>query len=223
MNYTFVVLGILLVFILFILYKVFTEKKTQLESSSTLSSTIHNYTNLKEPGSQKYYIAIWLYVTNIVSGDQCVYRVSESSSGSEVIGLYLNSGSLKYKSASGTITIMDDQFPLQRWTHVILSVDNGLVDSYVDGKLVTSNKITISTTTANSVLQESGGISPPTITAEIAGFERVPETMTPAKAWTKYMSGNGGNAFTRFLKTWGISLVLTKDDVDQKTLSFPPV
>lgn len=220
MNYTFVVLGILLVFILFILYKVFTEKKTQLESSSTLSNTIHKYENLKEPGSQKYYIAIWLYVTNIVSGDECVYNVSEG--GNEVIGLYLDDGSLKYKSASSTITIMDNQFPLQRWTHVILSVDNALVDSYVDGKLVTSNKIDITPTTANSQLQESGGNSP-TITAEIAGFERVPETMTPAKAWTKYMSGNGGNAFTRFLKTWGISLVLTKDDVDQKTLSFPPV
>ena len=220
MNYTFVVLGILLVFILFILYKVFTEKKTQLESSSTLSNTIHEYENLKEPGSQKYYIAIWLYVTNTVSGEQCVYTVSENNI--EVIGLYLNSGSLKYKSASVTITIMDDQFPLQRWTHVILSVDNGLVDSYVDGKLVTSNEITITPTTANSQLKESGGNSP-TITAEIAGFERVPETMTPVKAWTKYMSGNGGNAFTRFLKTLGISLVLTKDDVDQKTLSFPPV
>ena len=85
-----------------------------------------------------------------------------------------------------------------------------------------SHNVSLMQPNATSELRESGGSDTNIIDAEIAGFERVPTTMNPQTAWKKYLAGNGGNAFTRFFKTWGISLVLTKDDVDQKALSFPP-
>lgn len=220
MNYTFVVLGVLLVFILFVLYKVFTEKKTKLASSSKLGTTIYNYSDLKDPASQKYYIGIWLYVTDISSSGGNIFQVKHSDS--QQLELELTSSldlNVKYHNSSKTINVLKNSFPLQRWTYIIVSVDNKLLDVYVDGKLVTShNAKDLENFDGSSTLHEVN-----THTAEIAGFERVPEPMTPANAWSKYMSGNGGNAFTRFLQTWGISLVLTKDDVDQKTIQFPPV
>ena len=220
MNYTFVVLGVLLVFILFVLYKVFTEKKTKLASSSKLGNTTYNYSDLKDPASQKYYIGIWLYVTDISSSGGNIFEVKHS--GSQQLELELTSSldlNVKYDTSRKTINVLKNSFPLQRWTYIIVSVDNKLLDVYVDGKLVTSHNATdLTEFNGSSALHEVN-----THTAEIAGFERVPEPMTPANAWSKYMSGNGGNAFTRFLQTWGISLVLTKDDVDQKTIQFPPV
>ena len=230
MNYTFIILGIILLVIIFILYKVFTEKKTKIESSKTLSTKNNYYTDLKNPGSPKYYIGIWLYVRSLPDTEsKCVWNIDDTN---DVLGLYLdNNAKLFYKyydSADKQQHIMDG-FPLQRWTHVILSVDsNKLIDTYVDGKLMMSHNVSLTQPNATSNLQEApliayGGITPTvTMQAEIAGFERVPTTMNPQTAWKKYLAGNGGNAFTRFFKTWGISLVLTKDDVDQKALSFPP-
>ena len=232
MNYTFIILGIILLVIIFILYKVFTEKKTKIESSKTLSANTHYYTDLKNPGSPKYYIGIWLYVRSLPNSSSCIYDINESANA--ILGLYLdNNAKLSYKYRDNSTLkeqpIMDG-FPLQRWTHVILSVDsNKLIDTYVDGKLMMSHNVSLVQPNATSILQEapmitlSGGTAPTvTMQAEIAGFERVPTTMNPQTAWKKYLAGNGGNAFTRFFKTWGISLVLTKDDVDQKALSFPP-
>ena len=231
MNYTFIILGIILLVIIFILYKVFTEKKTKIESSKTLSANTHKYTDLKNPGSPKYYIGIWLYVRSLPSSgvNKCIYDIKDST---KILGLFLDDNaklSYKYDNETKQQPIMDG-FPLQRWTHVILSVDsNKLIDTYVDGKLMMSHNVSLVQPNATSILQEapmitlSGGTAPTvTMQAEIAGFERVPTTMNPQTAWKKYLAGNGGNAFTRFFKTWGISLVLTKDDVDQKALSFPP-
>ena len=223
MNYTFIILGIILLVIIFILYKVFTEKKTKIESSKTLSANTHYYTDLKNPGSPKYYIGIWLYVRSLPTSSSCIYDINESAN--EILGLYLdNNAKLSYKYSNETKQqpIMDG-FPLQRWTHVILSVDsNKLIDTYVDGKLMMSHNVSLTQPNATSELRESGGTLDSTMQVEIAGFERVPTTMNPQTAWKKYLAGNGGNSITRFFKTWGISLVLTKDDVDQKALSFPP-
>ena len=224
MNYTFIILGIILLVIIFILYKVFTEKKTKIESSKTLSANTHYYTDLKNPGSPKYYIGIWLYVRSLPSSDvnKCIYDIKDST---KILGLFLDDNaklSYKYDNETKQQPIMDG-FPLQRWTHVILSVDsNKLIDTYVDGKLMMSHNVSLTQPNATSELRESAGSDTNIIDAEIAGFERVPTTMNPQTAWKKYLAGNGGNAFTRFFKTWGISLVLTKDDVDQKALSFPP-
>ena len=225
MNYTFIILGIILLVIIFILYKVFTEKKTKIESSKTLSTKNNYYTDLKNPGSPKYYIGIWLYVRSLPTDNEskCVWNIDDTN---DVLGLYLdNNAKLLYKYHDSTYKqqpIMDG-FPLQRWTHVILSVDsNKLIDTYVDGKLMMSHNVSLTQPNATSELRESGGTLDSTMQVEIAGFERIPTTINPQTAWKKYLAGNGGNAFTRFFKTWGISLVLTKDDVYQKALSFPP-
>ena len=224
MNYTFIILGIILLVIIFILYKVFTEKKTKIESSKTLSANTHYYTDLKNPGSPKYYIGVWLYVRSLPSSGvtKCIYDIKDST---KILGLFLDDNaklSYKYDNETKQQPIMDG-FPLQRWTHVILSVDsNKLIDTYVDGKLMMSHNVSLTQPNATSELRESGGTLDSNMQVEIAGFERVPTTMNPQTAWKKYLAGNGGNAFTRFFKTWGISLVLTKDDVDQKALSFPP-
>jgi len=115
-----------------------------------------------------------------------------------------------------------EKFPLQKWTHVIIGVTSGnLIDSYVDGKLMKSQELSDPlTTNHNYSLKE--GTTDATAIANVAGFERVPEIITPKEAWNKYMAGNGGNMFTRFFQTWGLSLVLTKDNEDQKTINFPP-
>ena len=224
MNYTFIVLGIVLVVVLFILYKVFTEKKTKLETDRKLSVNSHKYEDLKNPVSPNFYIAIWLYVHSLnTDGNNVIYQIKDDS---DVLKFKLDitgNGALQYDN-SGNIVIMDN-FPLQKWTHVIINVTSGnLIDSYVDGKLMKSQEVEsgkeFKTTYQYKLLE--GNAASSTANANVAGFERVPQAITPKEAWDKYLAGNGGNMFTRFFQTWGLSLVLTKDNEDQKSISFPP-
>ena len=229
MNYTFIVLGIILVVVLFILYKVFTEKKTKLETNKQLTTNSHDYEDLKNPVSPNFYIAIWLYVHSInsTSGNNVIYHIDTAKdSGTTKFKLDIDgTGRLQYTytADSRTVPIME-KFPLQKWTHVIIGVTSGnLIDSYVDGKLMKSQELNTSLTTDHNYALKEGTTDATAIAkANVAGFERVPQAITPKEAWNKYMAGNGGNMFTRFFQTWGLSLVLTKDNEDQKTINFPP-
>ena len=216
MNYTFVVLGVILVVILYILYKVFTEKKTELASYRKLGGSVI-FSDLKNPGSGSYYISIWLYVPNKLTADTKIYEIN----GGLTLTLKTDN-SLTVSKDGGTTALftITDSFPLQRWTCVILSVGGGVIDAYLDGKLVKSVKDAPSNPSASSILTEGTVGSNDTI--YIAKFERIPKVIDAQTAYETYMAGNGGNGLVQFLKRFGISLTLTKDSTDQSTLSFPP-
>lgn len=215
MNYTFVVLGVILVVILYILYKVFTEKKTELASYRKLGGSV-NFSDLKNPGSGSYYISIWLYVPNKLSGNTKIYEIN----GGLTLTLKIdNSLTVSNDGGSNDLFTITDSFPLQRWTCVILSVGGGVIDAYLDGKLVKSVKDAPSNPNASSTLTEGAQTNG---TIYIAKFERIPKVIDAQTAYETYMAGNGGNGLVQFLKRFGISLTLTKDSTDQSTLSFPP-
>ena len=216
MNYTFVVLGVILVVVLYILYKVFTEKKTELATYRKLGGSV-NFGDLKNPGSGSYYISIWLYVPNKLAADTKIYEIN--------VGLTLtlkNDNSLTVSKDGGTNALftITDSFPLQRWTCIIVSVGGGVIDAYLDGKMVKSVKDVPTNPSASSTLTE-GALGTEDI-IYIAKFERIPKVIDAQTAYEIYMAGNGGNGLVQFLKRFGISLTLTKDSTDQSTLSFPP-
>lgn len=217
MNYTFVVLGVILVVVLYILYKVFTEKKTELATYRKLGGSV-NFSDLKNPGSGSYYISIWLYVPNKLSTDTVIYKID-----TDTLVLNLdNTNTLTVKSKVGISTnefTITDSFPLQRWTCVIVSVGGGVIDAYLDGKMVKSVKNVPTNPSASSTLTEGDQTNG---TIYIAKFERIPKVIDAQTAYEIYMAGNGGNGLVQFLKRFGISLTLTKDSTDQSTLSFPP-
>lgn len=215
MNYTFVVLGVILVVILYVLYKVFTEKKTELASYRKLGGSV-NFSDLKNPGSGSYYISIWLYVPNKLTEDTKIYTIN----GGLTLTLNTdNSLTVSKDGGSSELFTITDSFPLQRWTCVILSVGGGVIDAYLDGKMVKSVKDVPTNPSASSTLTEGGQTNG---TIYIAKFERIPKVIDAQTAYETYMAGNGGNGLVQFLKRFGISLTLTKDSTDQSTLSFPP-
>ena len=214
MNYTFVVLGVILVVILYILYNVFTQGKTELASFRKLSGTTVKLSDLKEPASVKYYLLIWLYVTKAEVVD--IYTLDDLKLSLTV------SGELSYtvKVSNSTDygkTIITDNFPLERWTCIVLSVNGSGIDAYMDGKLVKSQAVTMKTPSATSTIVEGTGSD----NIYIAKFERVPTTIDPSVAWDKYITGNGGNPLYNFLKRFGINLILSKDATEQSRITFP--
>lgn len=212
MNYTFVVLGVILVVILYILYNVFTQGKTELASYRKLGLTT-KLSDLKSPASPKYYILIWLYVTKLPSADLDIYKLGD-------LKLTLkNTGVLQYTPVNNKTMQITDNFPLERWTCVVLSVTGTGIDAFMDGKLVKSQSASMATPTASSTIIEGSGTDAANVF--IAKFERVPNAIDPSDAWDKYIAGNGGNPLYNFLKRFGVNLILSKDATEQSRLTFP--
>lgn len=98
--------------------------------------------------------------------------------------------------------VITDNFTLQRWVYLVISVDNLFVDLYLDGKLVKSVKMvnppyqdntnvvntTITAAMAKSLTAVNFGYLPGTI---IANFQRWETPLDPQSVWNYYMQGNG--------------------------------
>jgi hypothetical protein len=212
MNYTLVIMGIILVIIVYILYKVIDEKGRTISGKMDLNkgASAVNVKNTGKPDSTRYYIGAWLYV-NKVATDTDIFKINQSTD--DYLKLHLTSSAvLKYiaKTDTGTAThVIMDNFPLQKWVYVVISVDNTVVDLYIDGKLIRSHKVD-----GISQVNENSDIVFDQLDAFIAKMEREPKPMDPSYAWTKYMEGNGGNYFSKMLSNYGGTLTLTKNDMD---------
>lgn len=212
MNYTLVIMGVILVIIVYILYKVIDEKGRTISGKMDLSkgASAVNVKNTGKADSTRYYIGAWLYV-NKVTTDTNIFKINQGTD--DFLTLQLTSSAiLKYiaKTDSGTAThVIMDNFPLQKWVYVVISVDNNVVDLYIDGKLIRSHKVD-----GISQVSESSDIIFDQLDAFIAKMEREPKPMDPSYAWSKYMEGNGGNYFSRMLANYGGTLTLTKNDMD---------
>lgn len=225
MNYTLIILGILLVVVIYILYKVISEKGKSVVNklTSTESNGKMGLINLSKPNSSRYYLSWWLYIDQLSSNGTNIFKIQYDDSNKRVsVDVDANSKmTYKLKQSSGTtptdLTLMEN-FPLQKWVYCVLSVDNDLVDIYIDGKMIRSQKMGF------KVQHPSGDDGDEIIFAQhqansgnkfyLAKMERVPQPMDPSNAWSKYMEGNGGNYFSRLFSNYGASFTITKDDLD---------
>ena len=216
MNYTLIILGTILVVIAYILYKVIDEKgrsvasKTDLskqEPPVTLSSVSGN------PASPRYYISSWIYIKTLPA-NKSLFKIANGDSATYLDVSMSNTASLSYEilNDSGAVphTIMDN-FPLQKWVFLIISVDNNIVDLYIDGKLLRSHKIDGTVTSINEASSIHFGTN---IDGFLAKMEREPRPISPSEAWDKYMDGNGGNYFSKMFANYGGTVTITKDDLD---------
>jgi hypothetical protein len=94
--------------------------------------------------------------------------------------------------------IVSNNFPIQKWVHVLISVDTTFVDCYLDGKLVISNPLTPDRQIATSPTQvpsitfkNSTPSSNPTPDIYLAKLTRWDHALDPQTVWTEYSSGNG--------------------------------
>lgn len=217
MNYTLVIMGIILVVIVYILYKVLDEKGRTVAKRQDLSNGA-NAINLDTTGketSTRYYISAWIYINKLPAGGKEIFQIMKGGALDPNLKVKLkDDATLEYtilnsKNSLVTHTITTN-FPLQKWVCIVVSVDNHIVDLYIDGKLVASQKI------ADGVKQidEKSSIIFGTLDAYLAKMEREPKAMDPTNAWNKYMEGNGGNYFSKMFANYGGVFTLTKDDLD---------
>jgi hypothetical protein len=118
-------------------------------------------------------------------------------------------------------TIITNNFPVQRWCFVLVSVDGQFIDYYINGKLVRSEKkqsntplaIPSSDSSAYPVILGNPSGTPP-FDAYLAKIIHWSAPVDPQTAWSTYLSGNG---LVNTLMPYHANLAFIKNDVTTST------
>jgi hypothetical protein len=112
-------------------------------------------------------------------------------------------------AANTTVTTtVSENFPIQSWTYVVVSVANSYVDVYMNGKMVRSQKLT------QQPMSNSADDSPTFSFGQsdiyLSNLNRWNKPLDPQTIWTYYQKGNG-NPDTGSSGAYHLSLNLAKD------------
>ena len=235
MNTTVIILGLVLVILVYVLYKYFTVTATTLVPSASLDKSIDPMKSIVGPRNVNYAYGIWLYVNswdpnakkNIFHREQNIELFLDPSSPTLKCNIYTSA------TAKQTVTITDN-FPLQKWTCILISMDGPFLDGYLDGKLVVSNKIgspgplqppdqpSGNDTNGAIYLGNSGGAYTSTtpFDAYVTKFNRWTTSLDPQTVWNEYLTGNGKNSFLGMSSTYGVNMTFLQDNVKQGTYAL---
>ena len=225
MNAVAIILGIIIVILIYVLYKYFTNTATPIQSSIVnLKSPPADITKISSPTSNQYAYGIWVYVaswdntiaTKYIFRHENAMDVYLTQQNPELkVRVYMDKpiGGNYYLDVSIT-----NSFPLQKWVYIIASMDNQFLDVYLDGKLVKSTKLTDNTNSALPKMPADGakviiGNASARWDAYITYFNRWTTTMDPGTAWQYYMKGNGQNSLMGSLKNYGVQMQVTQNNV----------
>ena len=215
MNYTVVILAIILVVIIF--YMVFSDwfSTSKLVKQASLKNVIPEIPakDLVKPTSTRYAYSIWIYVNSwdtttskpIFSRKADIELALDTTVGKFTckLGPYVGSN-----QTPSTITVTNN-FPLQKWVFVTVSIDNTIADIYLDGKLVKSVQIVqVMPNDSSPVIFGSG------YDIYIADLKRYTEVQDPQSVWNTYMKGNGGSVVNKVGSSYAVNLSILKDDVE---------
>ena len=232
MNFILIVLSIIIIFLLFLIYRSLMASSPALVTNISLKSgnTDIALSKLKIKDYSTYNIEFWIFVntntsdisfvdniqgkyTQTNNSKGCIFQTSDNKIS---LDLYRHNVFTFYNGRTGTVSsiatsypsVMTRNFPIQKWTYIVVSVqNNSLVELYINGKLVQSSIYNgidaidkIQKTTSTSSLQ-FGKI----LDAYITKLRINPIAMTTTTAWNNYLKGNGS------VSKMNLSFNLTQD------------
>ena len=224
-----IILAVIAITLFYFLYSYFSTKPTELAAIADLS-TGSNPVIILNAGNSRYAYGIWVYVD---SWSSAAVNIKTIFSRTNNISLTLDSVSptlkcnLTTKLATSSpiaaavvvpITITDN-FPIQKWTYVVISVDGSYIDCYLDGKLVKSklvkdvdNKIPLAPSKSTNV--ELGQFD-----AHISKFKYWTSPVNTEDVWSAYKEGNGQSSLANNLTSYAANISILKDGIVQNTFS----
>jgi len=241
MNSIVIILGILIIFLIYLLVVYLTSKSYVLGTQYNFTNVIMPIAgdNLPQASNVSYAYGIWLYVQNWDPNSQKTILYRQSN-----LKLYLDRKTpvlycdMTLSDGSTKTVMITNSFALQRWVCIILSVDGQYLDCYLDGKLVISYQIitvnktngtTISVpmqpTDSNTAPLYLGNSATPNFKASATGgatgsgwsatanaVTRWVTPVDPQTAWNWYMKGNGQST-TGMASSYKINYSILKDNI----------
>lgn len=211
MDTVIIILIIIIIVLIYFLYrtskKASTNKKTTLYNLNNNNNPI-NSTDLTNPKSQSFSYSTWIFVNSW--NNNTVKNIYSNSTGLIRLDLGTTTPLLTTKIGTNDNITITQNFPIQKWVYVVVSVDSQIVDCYLDGKLLTSTQLNTLPT-----IYDSYSISLGSFDAYLTGFKYESKPLNPQQVWSNYMAGNGyvGGKY-------GVNVALTKDDAVVSQVSY---
>lgn len=227
MNYTTIFLGTaLVVLIMYMLFQSYFDGKQSLVSQTKLSK-MTDVTTVSKPTASIFSYGIWVHIGQWSngSGEQILFERD-----TELKVYFTSNAGLKIKTSKTNPDDVDDivvtnNFPIQKWVHIGIVVDNQIMDVYLDGKMVKSVKLkaNISPSDNNSITygkdSDGKGIAIADNT-HIAEHKRITYALDPKGMWDLYMEGNGMGGLTQAASEMNVNLSILKDGVESSKISL---
>lgn len=213
MNTTTIVLGtVLIIIIVFMLFQDYFTGKTKLEKQQHLldsSPPAITSNKLASSGAVNFTYTIWVFVNSLnTNGHMTIFHRDKDTH------LYLEGSTGKLIAVMGTSEESIDitnNFPLQKWVCVTISLNSNIMDAYLDGKMVKSVKLNppYSNESGKPIDFGSG------VDIYISNFERVPSPTDPKTAYDKYLAGSGGASLvSTLLGNMNVNLSVLQNNVE---------
>ena len=212
MNTTTIVLGtVLIIIIVFMLFQDYFTGKTKLEKQQHLldsSPPAITSNKLASSGAVNFTYTIWVFVNSLTNGPMTIFHREKDTH------LYLEGSTGKLIAVMGTneesIDITNN-FPLQKWVCVTISLNSNIMDAYIDGKMVKSVKLNpVYSNDSGKPINFGNGVD-----IYISNFERVPSPTDPKTAYDKYLAGSGGASLvSTLLGNMNVNLSVLQNNVE---------
>jgi len=222
MEFIPILLGIVIIFLLYLLISFYRSSETVLTETANLSQTIPPIEITNSSGSSSYAYGIWIFVSNWDSNKpKTIFKRANN------LTVSLDNTSPKLR-ATFTMTddsekdvIITDNMPLQKWVYITISVDGQYVDGYIDGKLVKSSRVIsdefIPKMPTSAAKMQLGGDG---FDASIARFKHWAHAVDPQTVWNSYLQGNGQGSWTSTISDYGVDLSILRNNVETTRFSL---
>ena len=223
MDFIPILLGIVIIFLLYLLISFYRSSETVLTETANLSQTIPPIEITNSSGSSSYAYGIWIFVGNWDSNKP---KTIFTRANNLTVSLDNASPILRAKFTmsddSEKDVIITDNMPLQKWVYITISVDGKYVDGYIDGKLVKSSRVISDELipkmpTSTAKMQLGGGVG---FDASIASFKHWAHAVDPQTVWNSYLQGNGQGSWTSTLSDYGVDLSILRNNVETTRFSL---
>lgn len=214
-----IVAFLILVYVLSLLFSGTTTLSTY---AAATVPTVIPAKSIGDATALNYGYSIWIYIENwsYAYGGSPKPVFNRGANPVVVLGSVDNNLTTSIALTDGTTaSCVVPNIPLQKWTNVIVTLNDKSLDTYINGKLaktcvLTSPPSAVSETTEVN-LTPNGGFSGFT-----ARFKYWGSAVNPQQAWNVYKQGPGGNLLTSFFNQYKIQLSFLKGNDTKASITI---
>ena len=227
-----IVIGILVIILIYILLMyVWPSSVTSPLTEASEGRTI-SHTKLPNSGNANTGYGIWVYVNNWSHGygiDKTIMKREVTTTKGFHLYLDKHQNNLILKvhtkpdnsnSANNHDICKVNNFPLQKWVHVIFTFSGRTLDMYLNGKLVKTKYLQNYPELIGSGNTDLSITSSTTFDGYTTRFRYYPETVTPQQAYDEYTRGYGRGGFSDFLGKYNIKVALLSNSVEESSFTL---
>lgn len=199
MNFTLLILAVIVVVLIFALYNYFSPA-TNLSEYANLNGSNSTITLVK-PNNSVYTYGFLLYLVDNMKSGTILSVPTFTITLTPSMALQCKSST----NGSPSYTIMD-QVPLSEWSYITVCANNNIMDLYINGKLISSNVLPTTTKTNGKTVTLGSGIN-----AYIERLTYLPTYSTPSDVYNAYLALNNMSLSDNPLKIYTVDVSLTKN------------